>query len=160
MSLRVGIRRAKLEDVPQVFALQQAIPEAPHWTEAAYLEFVERLSDAIQHKVLLIAADEERLYGFAAASALELEAELESIAVTVDARRSGLGRALLDAAMSWAEAEGAENLRLEVRAANVSAQTFYKAKGFRHEGLRRGYYQNPVDDGVLMLRQLTARPGT
>ncbi len=121
-----------------------------------YREFVEPSAEAIQRKALFVADDGERLCGFAAATVLGPEAELESIAVAVASRQSGLGGSLLETVTRWAAAEGAETLRLEVRLANVTARTFYKRKGFQPAGLRRGYYRDPDDDGVLMLLELAA----
>ena len=39
---------------------------------------------------------------------------------------------------------------LEVRASNTPAQALYKAAGFREAGLRKNYYQNPAEDGLIM----------
>ncbi|WP_298672200.1 GNAT family acetyltransferase [uncultured Sphingomonas sp.] len=52
------------------------------------------------------------------------------LAVAPDARRAGLGRALMDAAEAWLRARGAPKLQLMVRAGNEGAQAFYRALGF------------------------------
>jgi len=146
----VRILQAGVDDVPKVLALEQATPEAPHWTQAVYSEFVVGEATALQEKALFVALAERGLQGFAAASLVAGEAELESMAVAAAARRLGLGSRLLDAVRQWAAALGARTLRLEVRSANGPARAFYQSQGFVAEGLRRGYYKAPVDDAVLL----------
>jgi ribosomal-protein-alanine N-acetyltransferase len=50
---------------------------------------------------------------------------------------------------------GAANLAfltLEVRASNVAAIALYEKYGFQQAGLRKGYYQNPREDAIIMTR--------
>ena len=70
--------------------------------------------------------------------------------IAADARREGVGRALLDAVSSWAASERAERIQLEVRAGNLGAIRFYERAGLINEGVRRGYYRDPEEDAVLM----------
>ncbi|MDJ1009005.1 MAG: GNAT family N-acetyltransferase [Paracoccaceae bacterium] len=53
------------------------------------------------------------------------------IATFPDARRSGLGRALLDAAETAGRRAGCPGIALIVAASNAGAQAFYAAAGFR-----------------------------
>jgi ribosomal-protein-alanine N-acetyltransferase len=41
-----------------------------------------------------------------------------------------------------------------VREGNVGAIALYRQLGFEVEGRRRGYYRDPVEDGVLMRLKL------
>ena len=52
------------------------------------------------------------------------------LAVAPDARRAGLGRALMDAAEAWLRERGAPKLQLMVRTGNEQALAFYRALGF------------------------------
>ena len=65
------------------------------------------------------------------------EAEVLTLAVAPRARRQGLGRALLDAAIVRL---GTAELFLEVAADNSAAIALYRAAGFEQVGVRRGYY--------------------
>src|SRR5262249_49359918 len=51
-----------------------------------------------------------------------------------DARRSGVGMRLLDAAIAWAEGQGLEWIDLEVLSANVPAVALYRKRGFVRTG--------------------------
>ena len=84
------------------------------------------------------------------------EAELLTIAVAPEARRRGLGAALLDGCLAEAAAAGAERLHLEVSAANAPAIALYTRAGFAETGRRRGYYAGDGgrEDALLMSRSL------
>ncbi len=81
------------------------------------------------------------------------EAELLRVAVRPEARRSGLGRALLRESQARLEARGIRTLLLEVRVSNAPARALYEAEGWRGEGLRRGYYRDG-EDAALYRKEL------
>lgn len=57
------------------------------------------------------------------------------------ARRQGLGRALLEAAIAGAWAKGLTRIELTVRADNHNARELYERLGFQHEGRQYGTFQ-------------------
>jgi ribosomal-protein-alanine N-acetyltransferase len=79
------------------------------------------------------------------------EAEILTLAVAPEARRTGLGRALLDAACEAARAAGAVRLFLEVSATNQAARALYDAAGFQQIGRRRRYYADGSDALTMSL---------
>ena len=80
------------------------------------------------------------------------EGEIYRIAVRADKRGRGIGYRLLDYAVKTSKGQGLERLFLEVRSQNVPAIKLYTSYGFKQIGLRKGYYKNPADDAVIMLR--------
>ncbi|MEM1385492.1 MAG: GNAT family N-acetyltransferase [Pseudomonadota bacterium] len=85
------------------------------------------------------------------------EAEILTLAVILDARRQGLGRALLDRALSVARERGAARLFLEVRLGNRAARALYAAAGFAETGRRRDYYAVPGggrEDALILVNPL------
>ncbi len=88
--------------------------------------------------------------GFVLARVAADEAEILSIAVMPKARRVGLGRTLLTAAIAEARARGAAAMFLEVAAANAAARALYAQAGFREVGTRPNYY--PGGAAALVLR--------
>lgn len=54
--------------------------------------------------------------------------------VTARIRRQGVGRALIDAAVEWASATGADRVELMVVGGNEPAASLYEACGFVHTG--------------------------
>lgn len=78
------------------------------------------------------------------------EAEITNVAVVPECRRSGIGGMLLEA--FFAEVGGA-SVFLEVRESNVAAIGLYRKFGFAQIGVRKRFYNNPVEDAVLMVRR-------
>ena len=77
--------------------------------------------------------------------------DVMTIAVVPRARRTGLGRVLLEELITRSRAQGACRLLLEVRADNEPALGLYTARGFQRLSTRRGYYPGGVDALVLAL---------
>jgi ribosomal-protein-alanine N-acetyltransferase len=78
--------------------------------------------------------------GLALARVVADEAEVLTIAVHPDARRFGVGRALLTAALAEAARRGAETVFLEVAETNAPARALYAALAFAPFGRRPRYY--------------------
>jgi RimJ/RimL family protein N-acetyltransferase len=72
--------------------------------------------------------------------------------VAASHRRRGIGRALLEQAVAWAEESGVEKLELHVFPHNEPAIRLYERFGFEREGLRRAHYRRGAEllDAVLM----------
>ena len=72
--------------------------------------------------------------------------------VAKDARRQGVGRALLDAAVGWARGAGISKLELHVFPWNEPAIQLYEAYGFEREGYRKAHYRRAGEDvdAILM----------
>jgi ribosomal-protein-alanine N-acetyltransferase len=142
--MKYSIRSMAARDIDQVLALEKSIPEVPHWGFSAYKQ---RLSE---NGAGFIAESDGHLLGFSIAKQVVNVCELESIAVTPEARGQGGGKALFHAVVEWAQLRSAVRLELEVRASNHRAIRFYDRMGMRREGLRRQYYSFPEEDAVLM----------
>lgn len=151
MSLRPNdaqIRRMTVADVPQVLAIAASLPEAPHWPESAYLNALNPA--ATPHRIALAFTAADRVLGFAVASLMPPQSELETIAVSPAWRRRGLGRRLFRNLLLELGKAGVSEVALEVRASNRAAIAFYAAAGFSRQGIRRSYYADPQEDAVLM----------
>jgi ribosomal-protein-alanine N-acetyltransferase len=135
-------------DLDAVLALAEALHEAPHWPRAAYE--VALASEVAVRRLALVAEVDGMLAGFAVASLLPPEAELESIAVALSAQRRGVGRALLVELGKNLASLGVSVLQLEVRAGNRRALGFYRSTGWVQCGLRPGYYADPEEDALLL----------
>lgn len=91
-----------------------------------------------------------RVCGFLVARVIAGEAELLNMAVDAKDRRKGLGSKLLAEAAKEAAAQQAKRMYLEVRESNQAAISFYELHGFRRNGKRAGYYQNPTENALVM----------
>jgi ribosomal-protein-alanine N-acetyltransferase len=135
-------------DLDAVLALAASLQTAPHWPRSAYQDAMN--PTAVVQRIALVAEARGELLGFAVASLLVPEAELESIAVAGSAQRRGVGRILLAELRRKIEQFGVLELRLEARAGNQQAIAFYQATGWTACGLRPRYYVDPVEDALLL----------
>lgn len=76
--------------------------------------------------------------------------EVLNLAVAPDYRRRGVARALLRAGLGFLRKRRVEEVFLEVRESNQSAQALYISTGFRPVGQRTAYYRNPKEDALVL----------
>ncbi|WP_236021534.1 ribosomal protein S18-alanine N-acetyltransferase [Geomesophilobacter sediminis] len=81
------------------------------------------------------------------------EGEILDVAVAESARGKGIGRLLVEHALSWCRERGAAVVLLEVRVGNDSAIELYRRMGFTESGIRKRYYEDG-SDALLMQRPL------
>ena len=126
-------------DLAGIARIQSASPHAAQWPPADYL--AQRLTVATLHG---------QVVGFAVArSVAPDEHELLNIAVEPAYRGHGIGGRLLESLLDAL----AGGVFLEVRESNTAAIAFYQKAGFRVSGMRKAYYRDPVESGIVMTRQ-------
>jgi len=137
-------------DLDPVVRLAASLDQAPHWPRSAYLAAL--LPNAAPPRIALVADAPETaaIQGFAVASLLPPQGELESIAVAINSQRQGLARQIFSALAHELKTAQIAELLLEVRASNVTALAFYHAVGFVETGRRPRYYTDPVEDALLL----------
>lgn len=79
------------------------------------------------------------------------EGQITNIAVHPDHRRKGYGAAIVRALLRHAKDCRLESVSLEVRASNAAAIALYRAAGFAEAGRRKGFYQKPTEDALVMV---------
>jgi ribosomal-protein-alanine N-acetyltransferase len=144
-------------DLDRVLAIAESLPEAPRWPRSAYLNAIN--PESTPRRIALVAAGPQpgSILGFAVASLLPPQAELESIAVAPESQRLGLGQSLFQALAAEVKSAGVGEFVLEVRASNRPALAFYQSLGFAKTGLRSSYYADPIEDAVLMALPLAKK---
>jgi len=78
--------------------------------------------------------------------------------VAKDARRQGVGRALMEAAVDWARVAGIRKLELHVFPWNEPAIRLYEQFGFEREGYRKGHYNRAGEDVDAILMAFRVAP--
>ena len=143
---KADILKADVSDIPEIALIEEKyIPNG--WSEKAFSDWTNN-----QNTVIFKAVLDGEIIGFANGSWVLDEAELLNIAVVDQARRKGVAAMLLDALENYFMEKNAEKIFLEVREKNLSAINFYEKHGFVKNGLRKNYYSNPIDNGVLMTK--------
>jgi ribosomal-protein-alanine N-acetyltransferase len=142
------IRDMTPADLATVVGIEREVFSDP-WPERFFLDLLARGATWAR-----IAERDGALAGYALTAVVGEEADLENIATVPGQRRAGVARVLLEDALREAARRGASRMALDVRASNDAAQTLYRTHGFRLAGLRRGYYQHPDEDALVMARPL------
>lgn len=138
-------------DLAYVAALERQIHAAP-WSLANF-------RDALAAGYgTMVAEREGRIVAFGVLMLAPGEAQILNLSVVPDARRQGLGRALLRRLVDVAVRAGAEQCFLEVRVSNAPALALYAAEGFTAVGRRHDYYPatatTPREDALVLRRAL------
>ena len=131
----------------QVAELEQLCFADP-WSEKA-LELL--LGDGAYGAVCL---QEGRVMAYGGILWAPFEGQITNIATHPDARRCGMGAAVLEHLIAVAIERGCEQLSLEARVSNTPAISLYERYGFEKMGLRRGFYKHPTEDAYVMCLSL------
>ena len=100
--------------------------------------------------VYVIRTAETPVAGFLAFWRVLDEMHINNLAVHPSYRRRGLGRTLLEEALTAAARTGVRRATLEVRRSNAPAVRLYEGAGFVVAGIRPNYYSEPVEDALLL----------
>ena len=91
-----------------------------------------------------------RLAGYAGIQTVLDEGYITNVAVAPEHRRQGLAAALMGELLRFAGERGLAFVTLEVRESNTPARKLYEKYGFAAVGRRKGYYDAPKEDAILM----------
>lgn len=138
------------------------LPAAPHHAEQMHeieaAVFTEPWSEIsikyeVMHKdtVAFVATDEsENVIGHVYMRHILDEGHISNIAVRKSHRKLGIGALLVEKLLEVARNRQMIGLTLEVRTSNRDAISLYKKHGFTAKGIRKGYYSQPREDGIIM----------
>lgn len=138
------IRRMIESDLDQVTALEQAIFSDP-WSRADFAAEV-----AAEGHCYLVVEEEGQILGYCGYWGVAGEAQIFNVAVRPESRGVGIGRKMMEALMAQGKEDGLTEFTLEVRISNEPAIRLYHGLGFEDVGIRRRFYQKPVEDALLM----------
>ena len=104
--------------------------------------------------ICLTAEKAGKIIGYLLAYTAAGEAEIARIAVVREQQRQGAARAMMKKLEEVCREKNIVRLLLDVRESNEPARAFYAASGFKEDGIRQRYYEDPQEDAVLMSRSL------
>ncbi len=138
----VRLAKEHLSDVAIIE--QRCFPDEP-WSEQA-LEILCR-----DHGMGFAAvSDEGRVLSYVGMTYAADEGSITNVATHPDARRQGLGRAVVSALRDEAAKCALAFVYLEVRVSNSPAIALYQSLGFETVGTRKNFYRHPTEDALLM----------
>lgn len=139
------VRRMRSTDTAQVGYLEQQIFSQP-WSEQGFQDALS--SDNV---VFLVAEIEGKIVGYCGMYCALDEGEITNVAVEKENRSQGVGRKLMEHLILEAKEAGIKNVILEVRVSNAPAIHLYESLGFSVQGVRKGFYEKPKEDGYVMI---------
>ncbi|MBQ2901637.1 MAG: ribosomal protein S18-alanine N-acetyltransferase [Agathobacter sp.] len=138
------IRKMTLEDVEAVVQIEQECFSLP-WSEKSFVDSISR-----EDTIFLVCEEASVITGYMGLYISFDEASVTNVAVSPDFRKRGYGEQLVATAKEVAKDVGAESIFLEVRVSNVPAISLYKKLGFEELGIRKKFYEHPVEDAIIM----------
>ena len=139
------LRACRYSDLGEILTVEKAaFPDSPYnWFDFVY--FLTRPGVGFT-----VAVMDERLVGYVIATGGVSHGTVQSIAVSPEYRRGGIGKALMKSALEHLSKY--ERVYLLVERNNVAAISLYHKFSFKETGkVKRGYYKN-VNDAIEMVR--------
>ena len=141
---KTEVRRMTMEDAAAVAEMEhQLFSDA--WSEKSVLDTL-----GLPNTVCLTAEKVGRIVGYVLAYTAADEAEIARIAVAQEFQRQGAARTLMKELSDICAQKEVKKLLLDVRESNAAARALYVACGFKEDGIRQRFYENPQEDAILM----------
>ena len=141
-------REMLVEDLDQVVDIEQNLFSVP-WTKEGFLTYLMK-----KDTMFFVVEEKERILGYCSMMTVLDEGAILNVAVRSDRQKEGIGQFLGASMRRMAEMQGIRLVHLEVRQGNGTARRLYQRLGFKEDGLRRDYYENPVENAVLMTKTM------
>ena len=141
------VRKMQPEHLLQVCEIERDNFSLP-WSEKSFLESIQR-----DDTLFLVALNGEEVAGYLGCYCVAGEGEITNVAVKSSYRRQGVGGKLLETLYEEAKALHTQEFFLEVRESNEAAIGLYSRQGFVKEGVRKNFYEQPVENAVIMWKR-------
>ena len=146
LAVQVELRDMTGADLDAVVAIEDEAYSVP-WSESTFRGLLRR-----RDAEMIVATAGEEVVGYAAFWCVIDQGELGNVAVSSTWRGFGLGARLVTEVILRAARRGVREVFLEVRPTNMVARRLYEQFGFAIVGRRRNYYQQPVEDALVLRR--------
>jgi [ribosomal protein S18]-alanine N-acetyltransferase len=140
----ITIQPMKEAVLEEILALEAASFSSP-WNRQ---HFLSELASPLSFPLIAQATD-GAVEGYICPMIVLDEGSILNVAVRPESRGRGIGRLLVEAALSDLRSRGAAFVALEVRPSNRAALSLYESLGFVATGRRIAYYDNR-EDAVVM----------
>ncbi len=142
------IREMTFDDIDEVVKLERENFSVP-WDENGFFSFMIR-----EGNVFLCAVEDGSICGYGGMLTAADQADITNVSVSAAKRRQGIGTALMEGLFKASEALGVRKIFLEVRKSNAAAISLYEGLDFKEFGVRRNYYEAPIEDALIMIKEL------
>lgn len=145
--MQITIRKLKESDILTLARIERESFSHP-WSEESFRELL-----SIDYARYLVAEADEKVVGSAGMRVVYGEGDIDNVVVDTGYRGNGIAGALISELIALGESEGVKEFTLEVRVSNAPAIRVYEKAGFKTEGVRPGFYEDPKEDALIMWRR-------
>ena len=145
------VRAMNYDDLDQVCELEAHAFSMP-WKKTDFIQMIES-----QQSLYFVAVEESNpneVLGCCGVRNIVMEGDISNVVVRQDARNKGIGKQMLTHLLECAQKDwGVTEFTLEVRITNAPAIRLYESLGFKNEGIRKNFYEKPVEDAMIMWKR-------
>lgn len=145
----VRIRPMTAEDIDDAALLEKENLGKEAWNGKQLLDALTR-----DDTFYLVAEKAGRVVGMCGVQNISGDGEVTNVSVARDCRGEGIGYKMLKQLLERGRGIGIKDYTLEVRAGNEHAIRLYERLGFKSEGLRPGFYDEPKEDAAIYWKRL------
>lgn len=138
------IRTMNVEDLDQICQIETAIFSHP-WSRESF-----ESSMLDPHNQYLVVEIEGKILGYCGLWGVLEEGQITNVAVRDEYRNQGIGKCMLEKLLVVGRGMGLTTFTLEVRVSNSSAIQLYHSLGFQDVGIRKNFYESPIEDAWIM----------
>ena len=141
------IRRIESRDAESLGALAREIFTMP-WSVKAFAALAED-----KNSIFFVAEDDDCIIGSCGLTHILDEGDIHNVMVAPSYRGKGIATMMLEKLLEEGRKQGIKESTLEVRVSNAAAIRVYEKLGFVSEGIRPGFYEEPVEDAMIMWKR-------
>ncbi len=138
-------------DIDQVCMLEEMAFSMP-WHRQSFVEMVDNkdalylvVEEDIRPGVVIACCGMRSIVG---------EGDISNVVVHPNYRKRGIAYRMLTELLRQGEVDyGVEAYTLEVRKSNTDAVNLYHRLGFVQEGIRKNFYEKPIEDAIIMWKR-------
>ncbi len=131
------------EDVQAVSIIESETFSMP-WKAKDFLEMIN-----LDYAYYIVAKENGVPIGCCGVRNMCGDGEITNVVIQKNHRRRGYARQMLRFLMEHGRERGIRRYTLEVRRSNAPAIALYEELGFRCEGVRKNFYDKPVEDALI-----------
>lgn len=146
--MKILIREMKFEDLDDIIEIENNSFSAPWSRKSFESELLNRMAlyNCLEY--------DDKVVAYVGLWKIYDEGHITNVAVLPSYRGLGLSKLLLNNLFEICKNNGIVRLTLEVRESNLVALNLYQHIGFISSGRRPRYYSNPIEDAIIMWKEL------
>lgn len=137
-------RDVQKKDVPAIARIENISFSQP-WSKKGITDFIKQ-----NNSVCIVAEEFGKVVGYVGFYHVMDEGNITNLAVLPGYKRIGVGENLMRFLIEKVKELGVKGITLEVRESNEAAISLYTKLGFDSVGIRKRFYEKPVEDAIIM----------